>query len=517
MMSCSSPSSFVVLLACCAASCSSDVAPKPAQPEPLERDNADASRVDTPASDAGETASDPPSTGDASVGATTSGSNGVTTSALGPLDHPDASSQSSEEDECAINAELVLSNTIGTVGIVTFTTELGAVDSGYVEFGLDESYGTQAPIDINVEGYRTLLWGTIPDTRYHYRVVARRGDITCVGADSTFTTGSAPVDLVKPTIEVVAPDMVAPGFFVSSSRAGIGSDAASYMFIYNTKGEPVWWYESSIPLITRSRISWDGKYIYGRDGNPNAYAGGKVVRIAVDGSEEEVLSIDTGHHDMAATPDNGMLFLTGGGGEGCSTITKLSADGTQSPFYDLRNAFGDAFRTGTDPCHCNSIDYNPEDKTISVSCLNQNAYVKLSEAADLLWVLGGNNGQSDFTGDIGWDSQHGHHFVAPNRVVFFNNRGGGDSEATSSLAVELELDFEQMTATRVWEFEAGFTSLTLGDVQRLENGNTLVTYSGAGVIYEITQAKEVVQTWTFPDGVGYSEHKSSLYPTSPRR
>jgi hypothetical protein len=39
-------------------------------------------------------------------------------------------------------------------------------------------------------------------------------------------------------------------------------------------------------------------------------------------------------------------------------------------------------------------------------------------------------------------------------MLFFNN-DGGDGVLGTSLAVEVELDLEAMTATRVWTYEGG--------------------------------------------------------------
>ena len=58
----------------------------------------------------------------------------------------------------------MLSDAISTVGILTFSTDLGAVDGGYIEFGLDESYGLRAPIGVDEAEYRTLL-GPLGDCR----------------------------------------------------------------------------------------------------------------------------------------------------------------------------------------------------------------------------------------------------------------------------------------------------------------------------------------------------------------
>lgn len=419
--------------------------------------------------------------------------------------------------DCTIDVTAALSETISTVGIVTLTTDLTGIDGGYIEFGPDTNYGTKAPLDISAEGYRTLLLGLTANTEYHFRVVAEAGEGSCQSMDQTITTGALPAEVPQPTVEAKDAAAVTPGFVITSAQA-IGGDGGYYMAIYNHLGQAVWWHKSAIGgLVTRTKLSWDGKFLYGRDGNPSARSGGQVVRVAMDGSQEEQLEVDTGHHDLAVTPDNGVLFLVGAGGDGCSRVAKWSANDELSDFYDLRDAFGDTFKSGNDPCHCNSIHYNPSDTSISISCLTQNAYVKLSDQAELLWVLGGNNGQSQFAGDINWDRQHGHHMVDPDHILFFNNNGGGESASQASLAVELELDVENKTATRVWEYEGGAGSQTLGDVERLPSGNTLVTYCNDGVLHEVNADKQAVQTWTFRNGVGYADHRASLYgaPTRP--
>ncbi len=424
----------------------------------------------------------------------------------------DETSAPPTETPCTLTASAELSEHIATVGLVTFETDLGTVDGGYVEFGTDTTYGQQAPIDWTAPDHETVLVGMRPGTEYHYRVVARAGDKLCRSEDRVLTTGPAPTDLPMPQLRASGEGEVMPGYLVTSAQATGGNGGGYYMVIYDHLGNPVWWHRSSIGgLVTRAKLSWDGRYVYGRDGNPGARSGGQVVRVAIDGSSEESLTVDTGHHDLAVTPDNGVLFLVGGGGDDCSRIEKWSATDEVSDLYDLRDAFGDSFKTGSDPCHCNSIHYNPEDESISVSCLTQNAYVKLSKDADLLWVLGGNNGQSHFTGDVAWDRQHGHHVLGPNRILFLNNNGGGDSTSKSSLAVELELDLDGMTSARVWEYDGGEVTQTLGDVQRLDNGNTLVTYCNAGILHEVNAEKQIVQSWQFANGVGYADHRPSLY------
>jgi hypothetical protein len=412
---------------------------------------------------------------------------------------------------CSFEITAELSEVIGSVGILTFTTDLGPVDAGQIEFGETEDYGMVAPLDLDAPGNRTLLLGMIPETVYHYRLVVQSGQDVCVSEDGTLLTGAPPEGLPTPILSPPVVDGVAPGFIVTSSQLGGGANPTGMVAIYDKLGRPVWWYRTPLTGVTRARMSWDGKYMFARDGNPAGNSPGVVVRISMDGLEQEPIPVPSSHHDMSVTPDNGVLFFTSDGSENCDRVTKRSAEGVLTPIYDVREAFGDAYAGASqDPCHCNSIHYHPSDDTITFSCLNQNAYVKITADGELVWVLGGNNGQSQFSGDgAEWTRQHGHDLLADDRLLFFNNSGGmtdGDS-----LALEVELDFDAMTATRVWSYDGNNSSQTLGDVQGMPNGNNLVTYCNTGSIHEVDLTGTLLQEWIFQTGVGYVDHRESLY------
>src|SRR6266511_454024 len=134
------------------------------------------------------------------------------------------------------------------------------------------------------------------------------------------------------------------------------------------------------------------------------------------------------------------------------------------------------------PCHANANEYSAEDDTLVVSELDHNAYLKIKRSGEKVWVLGG-AGDNDFTGaGATWQVEHNLHVLAENRILFFNNGSGSGSKA-----IELELDLGAMTATNVWEYSAmpSIANAIMGDVQRLWNENTLVTYSTQGVIHEV--------------------------------
>ena len=89
------------------------------------------------------------------------------------------------------------------------------------------------------------------------------------------------------------------------------------------------------------------------------------------------------------------------------------------------------------------------------------------------------------------------------------------------------LDEGEWTATQNWEYQGDGEngSGQFGDIQRLPNGNALVTYSTIARIVEANPSGEVVQSFTndmyeassSPFGVfGYASFRSSLYGPPPR-
>jgi hypothetical protein len=63
----------------------------------------------------------------------------------------------------------------------------------------------------------------------------------------------------------------------------------------------------------------------------------------------------------------------------------------------------------------------------------------------------------------------------------------------------------------VWRYEGGVHSSNFGNVQRLPNGNTLVNYSNAGVIHEVTPDRVKVLEITANPYLGYATWRPDLY------
>jgi hypothetical protein len=402
---------------------------------------------------------------------------------------------------CEITSTSSVSTEIPTVGIVEWS--LDGVESARIEFGKDTNYGMTAPVDLQAPNYRTLLLGMEGSSTYHYRVVATVGGQECTGADQTLMTGAVPNSLQNLTVETMGE--VAPGYLITTTYSS-GMDGPAY--ILNEAGNVVWYY-TAVGEPSRARMSYDGKYMWmGRANVPDR--GAQMVRVAMDGSEEQDLSgeFEAMNHDFVVLPDESVVFIAYG--NGCDDVRRRMPDGSVTTLINSSEA------SGAGMCHLNSIGYSPEDETIVFSDLTANHYVKITLEGEIVWILGGDN--SDFSGEgATWTNQHGLHMLGLDRILIFNNGGGGGGDG--SLAIEIALDLTQMSATRSWSYGAGISNQVMGDVQRLENGNTLVVYSTQGVIHEVDPEMNLVQSIE-SSGVGaafgYADKRTSLYGAPPR-
>jgi hypothetical protein len=394
---------------------------------------------------------------------------------------------------CTFSVEATTSPVIGTVGIVTFSVNLAALENAVVDFGLDDAYGMTAPVDLDEPEHRTLLVGMKPSRDYHFRVRASGGGETCVSEDRVLTTEPLQNGLPAPTVETSQRDLLTGGFIITSFLS------KGPAFILDADGEYVWWFGAGD--IGRAQLSADGKYLWYtainvRGGTPS------FRRVSLDGLDDRAFpEFGDAHHDFTVLPDDSVGFIQHDGA--CDRIMERAADGSVRQVIGVHEAHG-----GVTTCHTNSIHFHPEDQTYTFSDLNQDAYVKVTRAGEVVWVLGGTT--SDFTGDgAQWNRQHGHHLTEQNRLLFFNN----NQIPTPARVLEVSLDFTAMTATRTWDYGAGLATPIYGDVRRLTSGNILVTYGIAGVIEEVLPNQELVRAVRFGLGgaLGYATHRRSLY------
>jgi hypothetical protein len=231
----------------------------------------------------------------------------------------------------------------------------------------------------------------------------------------------------------------------------------------------------------------------------------------MDGLVDEDLSDAFGlqDHSITVLPSETVIFY-GHDIVDCALVKRRLADGTIEDIANMRDAHGSQ---GT--CHVNFVEYSPDDDTLIFSDDEHDNYTKITRDGTPVWVLGGDT--SSFGGNFSmWNRQHGIDVLGLDRLLFFNNRGPSEG----SIAVEVQLDLDDMTSTEVWRYESEtpIANQQLGDVQRMENGNTIVAYSTQGILHEVDAEGNLVQEMVWPLGgaYGYIIKRPTLYGPPPR-
>lgn len=142
------------------------------------------------------------------------------------------------------------------------------------------------------------------------------------------------------------------------------------------------------------------------------------------------------------------------------------------------------------------------------------------ETGEVMWEMGGGASKhNEFTfiddPENGFSGLH-HINVLPNgNYLLFDNGNRRDNQFTR--VVEYEVDEENRTATLVWSYTDGRFGPTLGSVQRLANGNTLIGWGSSPPtgpsVSEVTPDGEVVFALSLPPSqINYRAYRAPFGP-----
>lgn len=399
---------------------------------------------------------------------------------------------------------------IPMVGIATFTADLPGADRAVIQFGTSTEYSLEAPVDWAGESHRTLLLGMPSNTDVHYRVAVFSGNSVCVSGDATYKTGPLPNGSPSDATPMKGSSSAepAPGFMISA--AGLQSQ---WVWVLNKQGQVVWAYRFKSGC-TRGQISWDGKYMYNRDLGPfDAASGGAINRVGMDGEGEVSVQVSGGnHHDFTVTP-TGIAYISKQAAGQCDRIYTAGPDGSgATSIVDLDTVFGKFSQGGGsgEKCHVNAIHYYANRKAFSVSDREKDVIAIFSETGDFIGSVGKMPQQAipehanAEGGGTTWRVQHGHDWYEENKIVLWSNGSFG-----SGASKILHYTINGANASLDWEYSMAGTSPTLGDAQRLKNGNFLMTNSQTGVVYEIDSNQTLIQSMT--GSKAYTTHRTTLY------
>ena len=129
--------------------------------------------------------------------------------------------------------------------------------------------------------------------------------------------------------------------------------------------------------------------------------------------------------------------------------------------------------------HSNSIDPYPGGDALLLSVRNLSRVLKVDlETEEVVWTLGkgGDFARIDAGEGAAFLRQHAAELIGDDRVILFDNGQTGVREESG--AVELAFDEKAMEYEVAWSWypEPPIFCKVWGDADRLENGNTLITF-----------------------------------------
>lgn len=402
---------------------------------------------------------------------------------------------SATPEVCSFDIEGRLSPDIPTVGVVDWSTDLAGLTEAHIEFTLDDpkdgelNVGSGGPISVSDSS--ALLLGLKPGRTYTYRLIVKAGNTTCISPDHSLTTEvDAKAPVVTRTLTELGPSR-GNGFIVACSYRNKGA------MIIDADGAVVWWFD--VPFdCSRAHMDWAGEFMWMLKANPTPDDGGDVRRVRMDGSDPEQISgLEMSHHDFAVLPDGGTAFM----------LWTLMADDSsdlveRSPQGALRtvvNLGESGFGVNTSMYHANSLRYYARDDTYSVTDLTMSGVYQFTRDGKSPW-----HSQSMLYGI------HGHELLPNGHLLYFEAHNGNASTSGPSPIHEYSYDSSGNPHLE-WSYAGTNDSFVLGDVVRLPNGNTLISYSTDGVLEEIDADQALVQTLSGIDDVGYVSFRPTLY------
>ncbi len=190
-------------------------------------------------------------------------------------------------------------------------------------------------------------------------------------------------------------------------------------------------------------------------------------------------------------------------------------------YFDLTDSYQDLTLTLFDAVHVNSIDLD-NDNNLLLSTMGLGEITKVNrQTGEIIWRMGGKNNEFTFINeDETWAPnyfmyQHDVRRIENGNITLFD--GGEQSMRPWSRAVEYKVDETAKTAEKVWEYRPSpdiFTS-TMGSVQRLSNGNTLIGWGMASLlgrlaVTEVDADNNEVLKLRF-DNIGYSSYRAMKF------
>jgi hypothetical protein len=380
------------------------------------------------------------------------------------------------------------------------TTELTATEQGGESFvWTDEQPSTD---------HEVWVLGLREQSLHSLEAVSRDldGDIVWL-ADGSFESGQLPFPMPMVTRTAHDPDRVQPGWTLTSFLVDSDLDHRAAVLL-DEEGAVRWYHEfdsmGAMAAVQVSRVEGGEHVLVGPlpDEGQRPFEVTLAGELVWEGPEQPALGLSGYmHHTLQKLSGGDYLALTYDYVEGdqIDVIEQIDADGTVAWRWDS-GALVAELGSGL---WANAVQVDLEAGTVYVNSRMHSLLFRVDRASgDVVWSLGADG---DFTAvgghtDPWFSGAHATTRLPDGNVLAYDN---GNGARDYSRAIEYALDEEAHTAEVVWEFpgalaEVDWYTSVWGDVDRLANGNTLITAGSmiagdsTSQIFEVTREGQVV-------------------------
>jgi hypothetical protein len=328
---------------------------------------------------------------------------------------------------------------------------------------------------------KAMLLGLLPDAEWTAQLRTEAGDIT---ATTTFRTPALPPPV--PTLELTG-EPGWEGWLLTSAL-----DAESQVLLLDARGRVLWFTALHETPVAGGRVRprQDGRGVwYAAMGEQPA----ELVSVSWDGRELSHQSVDGLNHDYTELIDGSFVWNTydcrkdDALGRVCGNAVRKGDPGTEGELlFSTWDEFdplldGDVEGEG-DWTHCNALFVDETRGSAWLGSRNFGAILELDlTTGEVLTQVGGPHTTLEPTDDQARTlQQHRFDVIDENTLLVHDN----SFAQFGSRAVELKLDRSAGTVEAVAELrhDPDVWVYALGDVDRADDGSTLVTWSTSGLV-----------------------------------
>ena len=425
---------------------------------------------------------------------------------------------------------------------VSWTTSQAS--TSVVQFGVG-TYQWEISDTAAVTAHRVLVIGMRAQQAYQIKAISTNS-AGSGSAEGTFTTGTLPAQIPVGQVMINETARVEPGWTLMNVQRGQGdtrarSDFPPYAVMYDSSGQPVWYYVDGTNPDIGGAVSvdlTDKGVLIGATWNASITTG--TMPIEVDFAGNTLWQCSTAvcgggkninHHASKLSNGNYMLLesVTTGGVQNPVFREVSPSNQVVSSLEFARLVPPPSGSTG-DWCHGNAISVDIANNAMYANCRYAGLLKTTFTNPTKVWHLQGTYISTRF-GDMtfsptsaAYSDTHDPDIHADGTIAFYDNGGysgsvGGTTSQFRSRIVEYQINETAKTATLTWEFPAGATvpntwytnnwySPFWGGVRRTPNGNYLIA---AGIrappvesrVFEVAKSdKKVVWEFRFPPDYG---------------